>query len=70
MVPAASTSFTMDNLQESSAYKIQVSPMIGGREGSPVLVTARTCGFSIPITLSRNVLPNVSRHLYNAMCRF
>ncbi|XP_016533151.1 collagen alpha-1(VII) chain isoform X1 [Poecilia formosa] len=42
VVPAASTTFTMDNLQESSAYKIQVSPMVGGREGSPVLVTART----------------------------
>ncbi|KAK5617819.1 hypothetical protein CRENBAI_026224 [Crenichthys baileyi] len=42
VVPATSTMFTMDNLQESSAYKIQVSPVVGSREGSPVLVTART----------------------------
>ncbi|KAM4711770.1 uncharacterized protein col7a1l isoform 4-T5 [Anableps anableps] len=42
VVPAASTTFTMDKLQESSAYKIQVSPMVGSREGSPVLFTART----------------------------
>ncbi|KAF3705128.1 Collagen alpha-1(VII) chain Long-chain collagen [Channa argus] len=42
VVPAASTSFTIHNLQESSAYKIQVSCLVGNREGSPVLVTART----------------------------
>ncbi|XP_047245921.1 collagen alpha-1(VII) chain isoform X4 [Girardinichthys multiradiatus] len=42
VVPATSIMFTMDNLQESSAYKIQVSPVVGSREGSPVLVTART----------------------------
>ncbi|XP_028274896.1 collagen alpha-1(VII) chain [Parambassis ranga] len=42
VVSAASTSFTISNLRESSAYKIQVSPMVGSREGSPVLVTART----------------------------
>ncbi|XP_024143033.1 collagen alpha-1(VII) chain [Oryzias melastigma] len=41
-VSAASTSFTIQNLQESSAYKIQISPVVGSREGSPVLVTART----------------------------
>ncbi|XP_030006171.1 collagen alpha-1(VII) chain isoform X2 [Sphaeramia orbicularis] len=42
VVPAASTSFTIKNLRESSAYKIQLSSMVGNREGSPVLVTART----------------------------
>uniref|UniRef100_A0A3Q1J0Q4 Collagen alpha-1(VII) chain-like n=1 Tax=Anabas testudineus TaxID=64144 RepID=A0A3Q1J0Q4_ANATE len=42
VVSAASTTFTIHNLQESSAYKIQVSCMVGNREGSPVLVTART----------------------------
>ncbi|RVE56711.1 hypothetical protein OJAV_G00224110 [Oryzias javanicus] len=41
-VSAASTSFTIQNLQESSAYKIQISPLVGSRDGSPVLVTART----------------------------
>ncbi|XP_015814761.3 collagen alpha-1(VII) chain isoform X2 [Nothobranchius furzeri] len=39
---AASTTFTISNLRESTAYKIQVSPLVGSREGSPVLVTART----------------------------
>ncbi|XP_074554044.1 uncharacterized protein col7a1l [Halichoeres trimaculatus] len=42
VVSAASTTFTIKNLRESSAYKIQVSSMVGNREGSPVLVTART----------------------------
>ncbi|XP_056131888.1 collagen alpha-1(VII) chain [Lampris incognitus] len=42
LLPAASTSLTIFNLQESSAYKIQVSSMVGNREGSPALVTART----------------------------
>ncbi|CAJ1054849.1 collagen alpha-1(VII) chain [Xyrichtys novacula] len=42
VVSASSTSFTIKNLQQSSAYKIQVSSMVGKREGSPVLVTART----------------------------
>ncbi|XP_070710328.1 collagen alpha-1(VII) chain [Pempheris klunzingeri] len=42
IVSAASTTFTIRNLRESSAYKIQVSSMVGNREGSPVLVTART----------------------------
>lgn len=43
VVSGASHSFTIDNLRESSAYKVQVSAMVGKREGSPVLVTARTC---------------------------
>ncbi|KAM3588066.1 uncharacterized protein V6R79_020259 [Siganus canaliculatus] len=42
VVSAAFTTFTIRDLQESSAYKIQVSSMVGSREGSPVLVTART----------------------------
>lgn len=43
VVAAASTTYTIHNLKESSAYKIQVSSMVGSREESPVLVTARTC---------------------------
>ncbi|XP_061571220.1 collagen alpha-1(VII) chain-like [Cololabis saira] len=42
VVSASSTSFTILQLQQSSAYKIQVSPIVGSREGGPVLVTART----------------------------
>ncbi|XP_070785049.1 collagen alpha-1(VII) chain [Enoplosus armatus] len=42
VVSSASTTLTINNLRESSAYKIQVSAMVGNREGSPVLVTART----------------------------
>ncbi|CAL8318406.1 unnamed protein product [Lota lota] len=42
LVSAPATTFTIPNLQESSAYKIQVSSMLGSREGSPALVTART----------------------------
>ncbi|XP_035466126.2 collagen alpha-1(VII) chain isoform X2 [Scophthalmus maximus] len=42
VVSAASTTFTIRNLRESAAYKIQVSSMVANREGSPVLVTART----------------------------
>lgn len=40
---AASTSYTISGLQGNSAYKIQVTPVVGGVEGSPTLVTARTC---------------------------
>lgn len=43
VLSGASNSFTISKLRESSAYKIQVSAMVGKREGSPVLVTARTC---------------------------
>ncbi|CAL8330584.1 unnamed protein product [Boreogadus saida] len=42
LVPAPSTAFTIPALQASSAYKVQVSSMLGSREGSPALVTART----------------------------
>uniref|UniRef100_A0A8C5EK31 Fibronectin type-III domain-containing protein n=1 Tax=Gouania willdenowi TaxID=441366 RepID=A0A8C5EK31_GOUWI len=39
---AAYNTYTIKNLRESSAYKIQVSSVMGRREGSAVLVTART----------------------------
>ncbi|XP_037617139.1 collagen alpha-1(VII) chain [Sebastes umbrosus] len=42
VVSASSTTFTIHKLRESSAYKLQVSTMMGNREGSPVLLTART----------------------------
>uniref|UniRef100_UPI001EAEAD9F collagen alpha-1(VII) chain n=1 Tax=Oncorhynchus gorbuscha TaxID=8017 RepID=UPI001EAEAD9F len=42
LVSSSTTSFTIPKLQESSAYKIQVASMVGDREGSPFLVTART----------------------------
>ncbi|KAJ3611907.1 hypothetical protein NHX12_020187 [Muraenolepis orangiensis] len=42
LVLAPTTTFTIPDLQESSAYKIQVSSVSGRREGSPALVTART----------------------------
>ncbi|XP_015257992.1 PREDICTED: collagen alpha-1(VII) chain-like isoform X3 [Cyprinodon variegatus] len=67
VVPAASTTFTMGNLQESSAYKIQVSPVVGSREGSPVLVTARTLdlpkveGFSALNTTESSTVLNWTR---------
>ncbi|XP_072309727.1 collagen alpha-1(VII) chain [Eucyclogobius newberryi] len=41
-VLGTSTSYTIQNLRESSAYKIQLSSIVGNKEGSPVLVTART----------------------------
>ncbi|XP_077400123.1 uncharacterized protein col7a1l isoform X2 [Vanacampus margaritifer] len=42
MVSAGVPTFTIKNLREGSPYKIQVSSMAGSREGSSVLVTART----------------------------
>nr|XP_015207762.1 PREDICTED: collagen alpha-1(VII) chain-like [Lepisosteus oculatus] len=42
LVSMSATFFTIAGLQESSAYKIQVSPVVGQQEGSPVLLTART----------------------------
>ncbi|XP_077566294.1 uncharacterized protein col7a1l [Stigmatopora nigra] len=41
-LPAGVTTFTIENLHQGSAYKIQVSSVAGNREGSSVLVTART----------------------------
>ncbi|KAL2102658.1 hypothetical protein ACEWY4_001826 [Coilia grayii] len=42
LVPASSTSLTITGLQESTPYKLQVTPMLGDREGSPFTLTART----------------------------
>ncbi|XP_030635498.1 collagen alpha-1(VII) chain [Chanos chanos] len=42
MVSASSTVYTISGLQESTAYKIKLSSVVGQREGSPVMVTART----------------------------
>ncbi|XP_057179413.1 collagen alpha-1(VII) chain isoform X2 [Triplophysa rosa] len=42
VVSSSTTSFTITGLPASSAYKIQVSAMVRGKEGSPVMVTART----------------------------
>ncbi|XP_069556447.1 collagen alpha-1(VII) chain [Brachyistius frenatus] len=67
MVSAASTTFTIHNLRESSAYKIQVSSMVGSREGSTVLVTARTLdlpkveGFAALNTTDSSTLLNWTR---------
>ncbi|XP_028810191.1 collagen alpha-1(VII) chain isoform X2 [Denticeps clupeoides] len=41
-VSASTTTLTVSGLQESSAYKLQVSSVVGDQEGSPVMVTART----------------------------
>lgn len=43
VLSGASNRFTISKLRESSAYKVHVSAMVDKREGSPVLVTARTC---------------------------
>ncbi|TNN49342.1 Collagen alpha-1(VII) chain [Liparis tanakae] len=42
VVSAASSRHTINKLHASAAYKIQVSSLVGKREGSPVLRTART----------------------------
>nr|XP_019947966.1 PREDICTED: collagen alpha-1(VII) chain-like [Paralichthys olivaceus] len=67
LVSAASTNFTIRNLRESSAYKIQVSSMVANREGSSVLVTARTLdlpkvnGFAALNTTDRSTVLNWTR---------
>ncbi|CAB1413700.1 unnamed protein product [Pleuronectes platessa] len=67
LASAASTSFTIRNLRESSAYKIQVSSMVANREGSSVLVTARTLdlpkvnGFAALNTTDRSIVLNWTR---------
>ncbi|XP_059182339.1 collagen alpha-1(XIV) chain [Centropristis striata] len=67
VVSAASTTFTINKLRESSAYKIQVSSMVGNREGSPVLLTARTLdlpkveGFAALNTTDSSTLLNWTR---------
>ncbi|XP_063786056.1 collagen alpha-1(VII) chain-like [Pseudophryne corroboree] len=42
IVPAESSFFILSNLKESATYNIYVSSMIGNREGSSVLLTAKT----------------------------
>ncbi|XP_078504941.1 uncharacterized protein LOC144763327 [Lissotriton helveticus] len=42
IVPAETTFFNITNLEESTTYTIRVSSMVGDREGSPVLLTAKT----------------------------
>ncbi|XP_026092718.1 collagen alpha-1(VII) chain-like isoform X1 [Carassius auratus] len=42
VVSSSTTSFTITDLPASSAYKIQVSAVARSKEGSPVMVTART----------------------------
>ncbi|XP_029766678.1 collagen alpha-1(XIV) chain-like [Terrapene carolina triunguis] len=44
IVPAEIIFFTIIKLQESTTYTIRVSSMIREREGSPVLLTAKTLG--------------------------
>lgn len=58
VVPSGSTTFTIQGLQESTAYKIQVASVVGSKEGSPVLVTARTCESCKPQTV-RNSMTQV-----------
>lgn len=43
LVSSSATSFTITDLPASTAYKIQVSAVVRNKEGSPVMVTARTC---------------------------
>ncbi|KAM4748923.1 uncharacterized protein WCC33_006332 [Rhinophrynus dorsalis] len=42
IVPADTSFFTVPDLKESTTYNIYVSSIIGNREGSPVLLTAKT----------------------------
>ncbi|CAN0017630.1 unnamed protein product [Bubo scandiacus] len=42
LVAAETVSFTIPKLKESTTYTICMSAMIGGREGSPTLLTAKT----------------------------
>lgn len=55
VVSAASTTYTIGKLRESSAYKIQVSSVVGNREGSPLLLTARTCESCLPETARKSL---------------
>ncbi|XP_077450625.1 uncharacterized protein col7a1l [Stigmatopora argus] len=66
-LPAGVTTFTIENLREGSAYKIQVSSVAGNREGSSVLVTARTLdlpkvtGFTAVITTNGSTVLSWNR---------
>uniref|UniRef100_A0A3B4AFC7 Fibronectin type-III domain-containing protein n=1 Tax=Periophthalmus magnuspinnatus TaxID=409849 RepID=A0A3B4AFC7_9GOBI len=65
-VSGSSTSYMIKNLRESSAYKIQLSSVVGNKEGSPVLVTAGTDlpkvnGFEALNTTDRSTVLNWTR---------
>lgn len=47
IVSSSATSFTITDLPASTAYKIQLSAMVRSKEGSSVMVTARTREFNI-----------------------
>ncbi|XP_059581725.1 collagen alpha-1(VII) chain isoform X12 [Alligator mississippiensis] len=63
-VPAEPTFFTITKLQKSTTYSIRVSSVTGEREGSPVLLTAKTLdlpkvtAFTIQEVTESNVLLN------------
>ncbi|KAJ1162754.1 hypothetical protein NDU88_003219 [Pleurodeles waltl] len=67
IVPAETTIFNITNLEESTTYTIRVSSMVGDREGSPVLLTAKTLDlpkvekFEVQETTSDSALLNWSR---------
>lgn len=44
VLAAETVSFTIPKLKESTTYTIGMSAMVGGREGGPTLLTAKTCG--------------------------
>lgn len=46
IVSADSSFFSIPDLKESATYNIYVSSIVGNREGSPVLLTAKTCEYS------------------------
>lgn len=70
VVSSSTTSFTITGLPASSAYKIQVSGMVRGKEGSPVMVTPRTCESLICCILQVKIsdkIPEIKKYLYQRM---
>lgn len=45
VLAAETVSFTIPKLKESTTYTIGMSAMVGGREGGPTLLTAKTCEY-------------------------
>lgn len=45
-VSAETSSYTLDGLQQDSAYNVQVVPLFGSREGNPSVLNVRT-GMSV-----------------------
>lgn len=45
LVAAETNSFTIPKLKESTTYTICMSAVIRGKEGSPTLLTAKTCEY-------------------------